>query len=702
MDYLKTRPKLPHLADEFGLKSEKKAQNTELSNSFFASISGLSKIQEVEEVGSMSNDSEAYLDYTINLSKKSNLTKKLPFMKKHFRKYTELPPLSNNEKIAFFQRFLSKLKENPQIYDHFLNEAKKKLILSIPIYSSTEYYYKFIHIQNSKKYRSLSQTPVPTVSRKTPDLEVKRVVNSSPLGFSINERNLLKDLIKFPDSGRYPTLSRTTFSRAESRRSSRPTSKMRRLGKRKFLDRNKPSLIRLYQEICGTPKLSLRLCRLSIQGFTQHLNKRYPTEISESMAKHFDFKNGTLEEFCTEMDKFIGSSDEKHLAFCFDIFDFNKDKYICYQDAYLAMKLREQDYYDNDIIKINKMFDLKKQRKIPTKKESRRSKRRKSVFSSATSENTDEEDEEENKKKSKIPHYNLEKPEALTFEDFCKIDFQGKPQIFIDFLRHSCEFNYTILPVFPTTPPNMTRKNSEDLIVDISQNPGLLESVRQDPNFSYLAELEEAMSLFSGTQLYDLLEKFEILRCKDMKSLKTISKTSMKEKWPELFGAKCDYVAERIYHFLAGPKYEDVTKSRFLNAVHLLLNINNDYFLRGFSFHIYDARGDGVITADEAYNMLEALPVGSPIYYECLRIVNELLASIFGRRITPITTIDFYKFIEFIPDSLFIKEVLEVFQIPLVKLKERANSSFIPIEVKNEEDKKVIETLRLATQEIFI
>lgn len=126
------------------------------------------------------------------------------------------------------------------------------------------------------------------------------------------------------------------------------------------------------------------------------------------------------------------------------------------------------------------------------------------------------------------------------------------------------------------------------------------------------------MSLFTAEDLSDLLDKFDLLKCNDMQHLKTISKKSMIEKWPELSGVKSEYVADRIYHYLAGPKYEDVTKSRFLRAVHSLLNNDNEFFLRKFSFDIYDARADGVITADEINNMLEALPVGSPIYYECL------------------------------------------------------------------------------------
>lgn len=79
-----------------------------------------------------------------------------------------------------------------------------------------------------------------------------------------------------------------------------------------------------------------------------------------------------------------------------------------------------------------------------------------------------------------------------------------------------------------------------------------------------------------------------------------------------------------------------------------------------------------------------------------------MLASIFGRRITPISSIDFYTFIDFIPESLFIKEIIEIFKMPLQKLKTRSNTCFTPIDMTSPDNAKIIEMLKLATQERFL
>lgn len=422
MELLKSRPKLAHLSEETVGKANKRAKSHVLNSSYLDNSGFLSKIQEEEEIGSLDTDSVNDISLS-HKGKGKSAVKKLPFMKRHFRKYTEIPQLSPDKRVAFFQSFLNKLKEFPDIFEEFAKEASLRNVIKPSISKRSEYYYKHIHLQNSQKYRSISRTPVPAMNYSLEFDETKRFKNNTPLGFTSNEQPLLKDLIKLPAFAKVFNQFHQNFdttSRASSRKSSRPTSKLRRFNrKQNFLDRTKPKLIYLYQEMCGTPKITLKLCRLSSFSFYQYLCRRYPKEISESIVKHFDFKNGTFEEFCGEIDKFIGSPDEKHLSFCFDLFDFNKDKYVCYQDAYYAMKIREEDYYDNDLIKLNKMFDLKKQGKIPTKKPSRRSRRRKSVFS-VTSETDDE--EEEKRKNSKIPHYNLEKPEALTVEDFSKIE----------------------------------------------------------------------------------------------------------------------------------------------------------------------------------------------------------------------------------------------------------------------------------------
>ena len=79
-----------------------------------------------------------------------------------------------------------------------------------------------------------------------------------------------------------------------------------------------------------------------------------------------------------------------------------------------------------------------------------------------------------------------------------------------------------------TTPKSKSRKQSQDVIIEMSQNGNNIIEL-DDPKINYYNELEAAMSLFPFEETKDLLDKFEILRDKHSPDFKTISKLSMIE-----------------------------------------------------------------------------------------------------------------------------------------------------------------------------
>jgi Ca2+-binding EF-hand superfamily protein len=390
--------------------------------------------------------------------------------------------------------------------------------------------------------------------------------------------------------------------------------------------------------------------------------------MAEAMTKHFDFKSANFEDFCVEMDRFICAGDVKHYMMCFDCFDFNKDRFVCYQDTYNAIESRKENIYDSDLIKIKKMFELKKKGLLPAKRSESRKGRKQSIQSLSSSDSSPEEGENK-----KLPTNTLEKPEALSFDDFLRIKFKKKPQLLQNFFFYTCNFdienNREVL-----TPVVKSRRQSEEIIFQSKVDNGVLCLPEDDPKSNYYFELDLSMGLFHIAQTEELLKKFEFLRDKSSPDFKTISIPSMIENWPKLLGAKCDYVSERFYYYFAGPQNFDVTKARFLNMIFEAQQ--TEMTQKMFSFAIYDARSDSKITPDEIYSMEKNLPNESPIHNECMVIANEFIASIFGRKRKPVPFIEFAYFNELVPDSCFYKEFLRIVRTPLEELLTTKNSLF--------------------------
>lgn len=557
-------------------------------------FSELNIIKEEEEWCSSENKSV--------LSKK--LIPKKQFMKRHCRLYNEEPKLSEDPSVAIFQSFFMKIQKHLNVYDYLISSAISSNILNECTCTPASYYYKHIHFSNNSKFKnpssSLYKTPEPSYTSSNKSYST--FTETSEESHHIYQNNNIK-LLEFLNTTRQNLIS------IESKVSV-STRKGKITAKRVVLDRSKPKLIKIYQTMCNSPQTLLKACRLTNPLFKQYLQHFFSQEMAEAFARFFDFKSANFEDFCTEMDRFLLAPEDKLLCMCFDVFDLNRDKYICYQDAFAAIAGRKENYYDSDLVKLKTMMDMKKKGITPLKRSTSRKGRRMSVMSISSEMSIFS---EKNKKKE-VPHVHPDKPEALTLEDFLRIEFKGKPQVLRNFFLLTC--NYDIDKFHEVvTPIYKSRKQSEDMVVEISQSPEdqLLENV----NYEHLRDLENSMNLFKFAITKDLLQKYDLLRDRTYHEYRQISKSSMVANWPKLFGAKCDYVSERFFYFFCGVRNKCVTKSRFLKKISKV--VEDELKMKRFSFTIYDARRDKKITTDEASKMEEAIPANTPIHSECLQ-----------------------------------------------------------------------------------
>ena len=171
-----------------------------------------------------------------------------------------------------------------------------------------------------------------------------------------------------------------------------------------------------------------------------------------------------------------------------------------------------------------------------------------------------------------------------------------------------------------------------------------------------------------------LLEKFKLLRCQELVSA-VISESSMIRNFPQIFGAKCDYLASRIYYMFSGPKNLEVTKPLFLRTVHRFLR-GNDVVQTRFVFSIYASRGNAIFQ-DDVNNMLEDLPPGSGIHEECMRLVDKFILSAVDKNQEALEAISLSLFCELVPESLLVRELMETFSSSM--LSGRVNKAFSPV-----------------------
>lgn len=558
----------------------------------------LRKIKEEDEWSSIASKSIA-----------SKILAKKPFMRRHCIVYNIPPSLSSNPTIARYQTFLNKLLKHPKIYENFIKQSISSSILKPSLCRPNVYYYKHIHYSNNDKFRSLSKSVIS--KNNSSSLNDSEIYDYSSTSEDISEEyNIYNNQV--PRINEFIKSLKILQAKKEKSPviSSRAIKKKHIVQRRMILDKGKDKLVRIFQDMCRAPNSLLKSCRLTNYLFKNYLVRKFPYEMTEAISKHFDFKSANYEDFCIEVDRVLASPDEKILGLCFDAFDFNRDRYICYQDTYAAIKHRKDNLYDQDMIKLDFMLECKKTGTIPVKSILQKKNRRPSVFSITS----DMSFFDEHKKKCDIPPVHPDKPEAITFEDFCKIDFKGRPQLIYNLFVYIC--NYDINKCHEVvTPIVKSRRPSEEIVIELSQTITLPEEYKNDPKLEYYRDLEEAMELFGYTQAKDLLDKFEVLRDKTETGKKVINKNSMVENWGKLFGIKSEYISERYFYYMTHNKNAEITKPEFLRRVYYV--VNDEMEGKILSFEIYDARGDGKITSDEVCRLEKALPEGTRVYEEC-------------------------------------------------------------------------------------
>lgn len=272
--------------------------------------------------------------------------------------------------------------------------------------------------------------------------------------------------------------------------------------------------------------------RITPEDFKRYLSLRYPLQIAETIVKYFNFKYWAYEDYIYELSKFISLGEERHLAFCFEIFDFDNDKLITYKDAFTAMEIRTGNYYDSDLVLIREMFNLKKREKIY--KKGGRLLRRRSTFSliedKAKNAAKKPQEKQISKRYQSQPREKPEETPSINFKEFCIIKFYGRPQIIQDFFFYTCNYNFLQAKGYIEKTPIHSVKNSETIVIEMNLDPQVLERISRSDKYEYYCALDMAMGLFSKRQLEDLIKKFKHLQSSEKLKYTVISKKSMVEK----------------------------------------------------------------------------------------------------------------------------------------------------------------------------
>lgn len=303
--------------------------------------------------------------------------------------------------------------------------------------------------------------------------------------------------------------------------------------------------------------------KLSQKLFVEYLNKRYSKEMVEVMSKIIPSRQELgLEQFINEIDKMFFGTRERQLKFVFELFDFNRDKYLCYEDCFKALIERTTNIYDQDVKNIHSLLGSKELGNIKSSATLK-------TIATKVSKGVIKKPHSEEFNKFKVPSSNLQKPEAINLEEFVQYGFKDKrPQILQDL------YWYLTGVEEPREESPSTSRVSEDLVIDMNIFPELKEEVLQTKDHSYFLELQNILLNYEKWEVELLLEKFSMMRCPKFKKAKLLSLNSVVSNFHKVFGVKCDYVAENFYYLLAGPKHTNVNKAAFLAKLFPLLKVS--------------------------------------------------------------------------------------------------------------------------------
>lgn len=497
------------------------------------------------------------------------------------KKYLQLPeiPSSSYPNFSFFYSFLNTLSLYPQIFTYFISQAK---IIKIIMHHSPRLVKISSHATNfndSISSKALlpeySATPEPASHR--PSIKVT----------SYNEKNI-------QNSQRFSTVLN---SGQIGQMKGYPGSRIL------HFDKSLTELERKFNEITGN---SVNVSRDNLKEF---LNKRYPEEITEALVKWvFHGVSFNYDAWLADLQNFFSLPDEKHIKLAFDLYDFNKDKFVCNHDAFHAIGLDKDRIFSQDLVKIRSQFLVKVNE--PEVAKSRGTK--------VTALNKLKSMSEIHK--PRYPSTLHGQPEALNIEDFCKIKFElGKPHIIIDFAEYISGIS-NLFYLHSAHQKTFYRKKSEDIALKLAYKPRLREKLQSKGKLRYYQELAIALKFFHPSASEVLLDKFSEMICGSYTECKLLSFTSISAVWPRLFGVDNLFINQSLYHILAGPENGNIDKVRFLKKIRDLFDVINmqEENQNHFAFSIYDQNQDGAITCDEIDQFLKTLKEGSFIYKECL------------------------------------------------------------------------------------
>lgn len=418
--------------------------------------------------------------------------------------------------FKYIVKLLDKLRDYPAVYSYFVNEAVTMNIIQ-----------NYMKLKGKKLYNTILQRPAvkrysvtPTVLRETTQEDESYAPDTTELlkfsrkGFLkhhsyMNSKNINSVNLKDSDESSSQTSSLASRSNSRNRFLS---FKNKKIG----LHSGNLKLREIFEEITNNKP------KMQSEDFKGYLSKRYHPNIVDTIFANFNFRLGSFDDYVNEFNKLINASEVKHLEFCFGIFDFNKDKKICFRDAFTALEVRTGNYYDNDLILIVKTFDLKREGKLDKKL------RRKSTLSLIN--------ERIKKKKKNIFLFlkkdsnNKEKNIFITFKEFCLIKFIGRPQIFSDFLEYTTGYNFLKEKGLLKQIPVVDSRDSEYIIDQMKSNKEFYKIVSRKEKFDYYIKLDSALSLFTNSRREDILKKFKYLQFEEKQKFKVITKNSMIEK----------------------------------------------------------------------------------------------------------------------------------------------------------------------------
>ena len=413
---------------------------------------------------------------------------------------------SNSAYRDFYYSFLTKLSQKPKIFRYFCMEAESSDLLCRR------------RIRTSKTpNRILASSLKLTVQDSISNLSDSSEAEEKDINKSKSGRNGVLSYAPFNFHKFKKTLPQTPSSHSSSFGLPTPVNKFRNMRKPQILKPDDPVLHEIFKKICNEKH------RFSIEDFKRYLNLRYPAAICESMCKHFKFKQTTYEDYVTEMNKFVQQGEERHLNFCFDIYDFNKDKLITYYDAFKLMEVRNSSYFDEDIVLITEMFEMKSEGKLKGQGTNILFRRR-STFTMIKDKSENKSTAATEKRIKRIENI------SLTFKDFCKIKFVGRPTILQDFFFYTCNYDFMVSRGFIANIPKHSAKSSEGIVVDMNISSEFNEKLMKSEKYEYYCALDSAMGIYPKKQLEDLLKKFKFLQSETHLKLKVISKQSMIQK----------------------------------------------------------------------------------------------------------------------------------------------------------------------------